>query len=318
MGIDKAATSLFYELRETIPFTGRAVQLGRQDTYVTPQQLRLIAAKFGFKTNIKDNQEIDDLVLFKELGFSEISSIDGNDYEDADIIHDFNLPIPNELRNSFDMVFDGGTLEHVFDIRQSLENMCSLLRPNGLAIHLSPSHNHVDHGFYMFSPTLFYDYYTENGFRILKSELFEYEPDRDPCEWVFYDYPHPGSINHLGHGGWGEKVLMTWFVAQKTQYSVYGKIPQQSGYKEVWARHDQPPNISSTPTASENRGYIRGLKNIVKKHQFLYKFAKYIYHTVFSPRHWFGKLLFDNEFQFVMPLRRKISPPFRPPVIKRY
>jgi len=42
----------------------------------------------------------------------------------------------------------------------------SLLKPGGRIIFLSPSTNHVDHGFYMFLPTLFMDYLLANGFSI--------------------------------------------------------------------------------------------------------------------------------------------------------
>jgi len=33
-----------------------------------------------------------------------------------DIIHDLNRPIPDTLSGTFDFIYDGGTLEHVFDL----------------------------------------------------------------------------------------------------------------------------------------------------------------------------------------------------------
>lgn len=44
-------------------------------------------------------------------------------------------------------------------------------------IHASPSHNHADHGFYVFNPTIFYDFYTANGFDVIKRYVLEFESD---------------------------------------------------------------------------------------------------------------------------------------------
>ena len=62
------------------------------------------------------------------------------------------------------MIIDGGTMEHIFHIPNVLNNIYRMLRVGGRIIHISPSSNYVDHGFYSFSPTLFYDFYQTNKF----------------------------------------------------------------------------------------------------------------------------------------------------------
>ncbi len=96
-------------------------------------------------------------------------------------------------------------MEHIFNFPQALINVFDLLKEGGIVIHVSPSHNHVDHGFYMFSPTIFPDYYKANQFRILKLYIFECGPSHDE-DWIVYNYD-PGSIAHLSMGGWGRKLL---------------------------------------------------------------------------------------------------------------
>jgi hypothetical protein len=51
--------------------------------------------------------------FFVLLGAKEIFSIDVSDFEGANILHDMNQPLPHSLISSFDVVLDGGTLEHI-------------------------------------------------------------------------------------------------------------------------------------------------------------------------------------------------------------
>ena len=120
---------------------------------------------------------LDDRSFFRLLGCARVESSDVSDWEGADHILDLNLPVPAELRGRFDTVFEAGTLQHVFDLPQVFANLHALVREGGRVIHgMAPSTNHVDHGFYMFSPTLFHDFYTANGWRIEAEYFFEFFP----------------------------------------------------------------------------------------------------------------------------------------------
>lgn len=78
---------------------------------------------------------------------------------------DLNEPLPPELAGRYDLVVDGGTLEHVFDIAQGLRNVATLVRPGGCVVHHSPA-GMGNHGFYNLNPTLFLDFYGDNGFTV--------------------------------------------------------------------------------------------------------------------------------------------------------
>lgn len=246
MGIAKGSASLLYELKKDIGLSGTILQLGKQSLYVNADQLPSVAQQFGFEIDISgiardENGEYisgtyDDTVFFSKLGFTTIRSLDASNYEGADIIHDLNRPIPDTLSGTFDFIYDGGTLEHVFDFPQCLKNIYDLLRVGGVIVHAQASHNHVDHGFYMYSPTVFWDYYNSNGFEILKSYIFEYERQHNPYtakDWLIYKY-EPGAIQHLDSGGWGRRQLGIWFVARKLEDSTSDVVPQQGIYLKTW------------------------------------------------------------------------------------
>ena len=86
------------------------------------------------------------------LGLRSLRALDFSDYEGADLIHDLNRPIPDSLRDRFDLIIDAGTTEHVFDVRQALTNYADMLRVGGRIFHSSPANNRLHHGFYQLSP----------------------------------------------------------------------------------------------------------------------------------------------------------------------
>lgn len=240
MGIGKSAFRLLLEEAKKNDFKGKKIlQLGRQHNFLTFAEAVYCAnqanfcyhsptkVELSFKEELKKSNYIDDATLFSMLGFSEVHSLDISAYEQPTFIHDLNHPIPDKLYQQYDVVFDGGTLEHVFNTPQVFINIHNLLKSNGIIIHSSPSHNHVDHGFYMFSPTLFSDYYSTNLYLTITSYIFEYNFEHSNS-WDIYEYK-PGCLDALSFGGFGKSMLGIWFSAQKQTASTGGVIPQQTG-----------------------------------------------------------------------------------------
>lgn len=178
-------------------------------------------------------------------------TLDCSDFEEATVVRDLNVPVPAEMWNRFDLIVDGGTLEHVFDVRQSLTNIGRMLTPGGRIIHVSPTNNWVNHGFYQFSPRLFYDYYAANGFVDLRGFLAEHDPYRLPSHpWEFFAVGVEGRLaSRLG--------LMTVFVAQKTAQATADRDPLQSHYAPV---HAQAGQGESPRAVSGIRALVRRLK----------------------------------------------------------
>lgn len=144
--------------------------IGRQSLAVPVRDLARLARRLGIAEPnwaefAKDGFCEDFLRLF--LGAETISSFDASDYQNATVIHDFNVPLPDQYHGTFDAVIDGGTIEHIFDIKQVLRNYMALVKIGG-HVHICTSANNLcGHGFYQFSPEFFSMVFDEtNGFEV--------------------------------------------------------------------------------------------------------------------------------------------------------
>jgi SAM-dependent methyltransferase len=245
MGIGRGGARLLLAEAAKRPFSGRVLQLGRQHLFFNKRDLEGWAAIHGVQLSAEfvnankrppllDASFIDDGSFFARIGFSQVESCDISIDEAPTYAFDLNGQIPDELAGVYDAVFDGGTLEHVFNVPNALQNIHKLLKVGGRIVHLSPSSNHVDHGFYMFSPTLFFDYYAANKYGILEAQIFEYTKNHEVDPWNIYNY-EPGSIEDLSCGGFDRGYLLgIWVVARKTTESICHAIPQQGMYLRRW------------------------------------------------------------------------------------
>jgi SAM-dependent methyltransferase len=231
MAIDAADLPLLLRECAARPFTGALLTLGRQDITLNAGQLRAWARRLGVTLPGAGDlvmERIDDRRLFAVLGFSSVDSMDVNAYEGATVIHDLNAPdIPSALEGRFDVVFDRGTTEHVFNVPNALAAMVRLCAPGGRVMHLSPSTNHMDHGFVMFSPRLFVDYYAANGFAVERAEVIR-QPwlDRHPTiEVLRYE---PGCLDHWAPGSLGEAGYQVFVVARKCAGATHDRWPRLS------------------------------------------------------------------------------------------
>lgn len=111
-------------------------------------------------------------VFFKSLGLSIVESIDVYGAENPTYIADLNHDVSSEVTRKYDLVFDGGTTEHCFNVPSVLSNTVKFLKAGGYIIHLNPLNNWIEHSFYQFSPTLYYDFYYDNGFDNMNSWLY--------------------------------------------------------------------------------------------------------------------------------------------------
>jgi len=179
MGISLNTASILAREMAAMPRGGRVLTLGVQGVEGDLDAVRQVLAENGLTPRDLEEREVrtDDKTqfsrslhqetFFKLLGYHEVESVDAFPGEDPDHLLDFNQPIPRRLWGQFDLVYDGGTLEHIFDVRQALANVVRLLRPGGAALHHVPVNGYVGHGFYQFSPVLFTAYYAANAFQEL-------------------------------------------------------------------------------------------------------------------------------------------------------
>jgi SAM-dependent methyltransferase len=106
----------------------------------------------------------DSLALLRELGV-EPTVIDVAKLRGDERIVDLNHPLPEDLARRFDLVVDTGTCEHCFNVGQAFANACEALAAGGILVHAAPL-TRINHGFWNFNPTIYPDFFEDNGFRM--------------------------------------------------------------------------------------------------------------------------------------------------------
>ncbi|HBJ82274.1 MAG TPA: hypothetical protein DDZ88_00030 [Verrucomicrobiales bacterium] len=251
MGVGIHSAIHLFKIADKLRFRGELLTLGVQDACFTTDRLREMALRYSLppppsnwqpvvnnREPFKSRKHITGDSLWSYLGFNSVTSVDVSDYEEATTRLDLNEQhVPEKLRGKFDVVFDGGTIEHVFHLPNALRNLHELTKVGGVIIHQTPSLPLIDHGFYMFSPTFFHDYYTANGYEIVDLQLVMYSVnwEHEPC-W-FTDYT-PGCLAWVSNKGYcfpGMNFLVLG-AFRKRESSTGDVIPQQGAYVKHWER----------------------------------------------------------------------------------
>ena len=175
------------------------------------------------------------------LGAKEVVTVDRSDFEGATLLHDLNQPFPEHLKGTFDMVIDGGTLEHIFDYPKALANCMDLLRVGGHIVSITPASGLMGHGFYQFSPELFFRVFSKDrGFSLRKIIGFDVSKIDSP----FFEIIDPAVSNQRTASA-GKMPLQLAILAQKiVQTSDFLAPPQQSDYVTIWGSHEKQANKS--------------------------------------------------------------------------
>jgi hypothetical protein len=175
------------------------------------------------------------------LKVTEVNTLDFSSYEGADILHDLNQPIPENLKGQFDVVVEAGSLEHVFHFPIAIQNLMQMPKVGGRIFASTVSNNLCGHGFYQFSPELIFRVFTEeNGFelgRVLALEARYPSVELTPISKVFEvaDPAHTGCRVGL----MTQRPILLLFDARKTvASSVFAKFPMQSDYATAWNSTD--------------------------------------------------------------------------------
>ncbi len=274
MGIARGSVKLLIQEAKRRPFQGRVLTLGKQDVWIDQSELEKIGKQLQFelvscpgidpraqKPDLRKQGFISDIYLLSRLGFSDVRSLDFSNYENADYVFDLNQPNPlPELINGFDFILDGGTFEHVFHLPNAFQAVFQMLRLNGRIFHVSPSSNHIDHGFYMFSPTLFWDYYHANKYDLNEFLILRHNwAQTYPIQAYKYQ---SGCLNTVSYGGLDRAMYAIHCVATKTTQSTADAIPQQFSYQEkAW----------KGKSIIDRQSLLDSIKEKIKRNRTIYK-----------------------------------------------
>jgi hypothetical protein len=234
MGLAIPTIQLLLSKHKERRFEGPLLTLGRQAITANADEILSAFVHMGLQPEalpekIRHQPVIrNDQYLFGLMGL-EMQAMDVSDYEGAEVLHDLNVPLPEELRGKFRTVIDGGTFEHVFDIRTAFANIVDLVEPGGRVMHLSPCNNYVNHGFWQLSPRVFYDFYTVNQFTDLQTTMIVHPRDTDsPRAWRAFPFDPRGPAGAIAFFTNHEDRLDILFSAIKTEKSTSTILPIQA------------------------------------------------------------------------------------------
>jgi hypothetical protein len=253
----------------------KTAMIGRQELMLDPIWLWRILSAFG----ISHDPVVASRILTEAGGFAEpllkllgaerTCSIDASAYEGATIVHDMNLPIPDGLKQSFSVVVDAGTLEHIFNFPTAIRSCMEMVEQGGHLLLMTPANNFSGHGFYQFSPELFFRTFSStNGFEVVRAIVCETSPE---APW--YQVMDPARA--------GRRVELT--TMRPTYLMVHARrvrlgpilanVPQQSDYAALWKE-----NSANSPNRSRREGvpplHKRLVRGIARRLHAVYRMAE--------------------------------------------
>jgi hypothetical protein len=236
MGIDIHSADFLRSQTKRGLILGRLLTLGHQSVSMDREYYRSLLASLGVPC--QNSIFADD--FFRALGAKSVDVMDLSDYEGANILHDLNEPVGNDLLEKFDCVFDGGALEHVFNLPQALKNCLEMVRVGGHFMSITPTAAYCGHGFYQFSPELFYSALSgENGYA-MERMLFV-----NRGQW--YSVRKPAEIKARVELFVSEPTLLFVCAKRLECRRIFARWPQQSDYTVAWDEK-KPPEKSQSKT----------------------------------------------------------------------
>lgn len=233
MGFDLQTTRFVLEAkRQGVDFAATAT-LGRQTLALSPEDLLAEARRYGLA---ELEQNLDGAYssyphadgLLQALGATHLDAVDASDYEGASIVFDMNRPAPASLRGRFTLLVDGGTLEHIFDVPQALRNVASMLRVGGHFVSINGTNNFMGHGFYQFSPELFFRVFcAENGFELEALTLTETHRDS-----YWFEASDPALVRQRLEVVNGYPTYIMVRARKTADVELFCNPPQQSDYRD--------------------------------------------------------------------------------------
>lgn len=152
----------------------------------------------------------------------------------ADYCFDLNNVVPAEWHEQFDVIYDGGTCEHIFNLPNCMSNICHMLNINGRVLHEAGCSGAIDHGFYALQPAFFYDFYLANHFLIDECLVAALSKQHQFVNRATVRSYLPGMYDF--EKAWpldAENGFFTFFAATKVETFSKIQVPQQS----MWARY---------------------------------------------------------------------------------
>jgi hypothetical protein len=239
MGLSYHGVKFLLESGRTSEVFTSVLTVGRQELqYFDPQSLASLLGEYGYPAGagqaeaiLRDERGFCE-PLFRFLGARRTDSIDKSSYEGASIVHDMNEPIPDRLKSSYTAVVDSGCLEHIFNFPVAIGNCMQTLAVGGKFLSITIGNNYMGHGFYQFSPELFFRVFDrENGFEMERMIL------GDPMGGAhLYEVSDPKRVGRRVEARTRGPIDLFIQARKIADVPLFTSVPQQSDYVVAWDR----------------------------------------------------------------------------------
>ena len=180
--------------------------------------------------------------FFKCLGAETLDAIDITRHEGAAVIQDMNYEAPLTLKGKYDFFYDGGSIEHVFNLPIAFKNCMEMVKVGGSIFISTAANNMFGHGFYQISADLFWTvFHPSNGFEVQNMLLYSVSPY---SRWFAISNPEviKSRVELIGH----VPMLISVHAKRISDKIPFAEaLPQQSDYSGAWI--SQGKYIKSKP-----------------------------------------------------------------------
>jgi SAM-dependent methyltransferase len=252
--------------RQTMPFSVfEALQMLRDESVevrpnIDPRASSLLDTTTRYGAG---KGQISDVGFFSLFCDTRFRALDVTDYEGAEIVHDMHMPIPDELVETVDFMWNGSCLDNMFDPATAMRNTVRMLKPGGRVLLMeigTPHHN----AYTMYSPAFFFDYFAINNFADCKVYVCLFEPEHihsgpfDMFVWKRYE----ATLGQFPLSLFPPNLaVVNYVVAEKGLNSTWEKTPVQGQYRpdqapfrEAFARFAASPRPVLRRGPSESAG----------------------------------------------------------------
>ncbi len=230
MGINLEYATLLARLKaqNNITLGGTCCEFGAQDISADPVALAAQLKRCGINHAFPSIDSA--AMLYSVFNYSTYTCIDATAEHKA-LVFDLNKNLREHygFKETYDLVTDIGTFEHVFNIATAFENAHDLCAVGGTMIHVLPSNCNTNHGYYTIQPRLIADIVDANAYEIID---FLFTVDYKP---VLYAY------DLQNYKAYDDRDIMFYVVLRKTmdkpfQYpfdSIFTEKNTLSDYKRI-------------------------------------------------------------------------------------
>jgi hypothetical protein len=186
-----AYTCMLLDMHKQEPFTGTFLTIGRQTVPFTLSAAWNFLKDVGIEATQDIAVESDDTVaskpgwindrtFFKMFCSAKIESLDVSSYERASIIHNMNEPIPRKLRGIADFIFEGSSIDNIFNPAQAMMNIDLMLKPGGRIFMVNAGNVVPGDTFVALGEEWYEGFLKANNYKGISVETWAYDKVDDP------------------------------------------------------------------------------------------------------------------------------------------